>query len=510
MNVNNARIAKNTLFLYFRHILILLVSLYTVRVTLQILGVEDYGIFNVVAGFVFLFFFLNDAMTSSTLRFLNFAIGSNNIEQVRDVYSASIIIHAFLALVFVILAETIGLWFFHKMLNIPAERREVALIVYQFSIISMILSIIRVPYNSIVIAYEKMSFFAMLSIIECILKLLVVLLLKFIVFDKLAVYSFFIFLLGLIVFLVNKIYCNKMFETAHYRHCKDKNIFNKIIAFSGWNFIGSFSSISSSHGTNILINIFYGVTVNAAMAIANQVRNAVYQFINNFQTAYKPQLISLYAAKEYAAHVKLLFQASKFSYFLLFIFILPLYINLEFVLQLWLDIVPEYSIIFTKLLLLISLETSISGPFLTSVQATGNIKKYQLIVSFLTFLNLPLSFVLLFLGFSSIWVLIVKFILTFITSVWSLFFLSKNSNFPISSFLQNVLIPIIIISVASCLVTLFSSQFFANWLKLFFTCTVSTLCIILTVYFVGLSIQERNTLKAWISSKRSKLWAKSK
>lgn len=318
MPSNTARIAKNTLMLYFRQILIMLVSLYTVRVVLEVLGAEDYGIYNMVGGVVVLFTFLNTAMTSATQRFLNFALGQNDTEQARDVYSASLVIHALISVLVVVLAQAVGLWFFYNVLNIPPERQAAAFAVYQFSVAATVIGILQVPYRATIIAYEKMSFFAMLSIIEAGLRLGVVFLLPVILFDKLIVYAFLVCITGIVVLLMYKLYCNKTFETARFRYCRDKELFRQLLGFSGWSVFGGVASVSRDQGTNVLLNIFHGVTVNAAMGIATQINSAVYQFVSNFQTAFRPQIVKSYSAKEYDYFMQLIFRTAKASFCLLF------------------------------------------------------------------------------------------------------------------------------------------------------------------------------------------------
>ena len=500
-SVSNKRIAKNTLMLYFRQILVMLVSLYTVRVVLGILGVEDYGIYNVVGGVILMISFLNRAMTQATQRFLNFAMGKNDAEQVRNVFSVSFIIHILIALLVIVLAETVGLWIFYNLLHIPVGRQTAALVVYHFSVIATVIGIVRIPFDATIIAYEKMSFFAMISIVEVLLKLSIVFLLPIILFDKLIVYAFLIAVVGLVLFFLYKIYCNRIFETVHFRYCKDKKLFRQLAGFSGWSVFGSFAEVSRSHGTNILINIFHGVTVNAAMGIADQVNTAVYNFVSNFQTAFRPQIIKSYAAKEYDSFMKLIFRTSKISFFLLFCFVLPICINADFVLQLWLKNVPDYSIVFTRLMLIFSLEAALVGPLITSIQATGNIKKYQLVISCFVFANLPVSLLFLWLGFSPEWVLFIKIGLYAAGFVWRLFFLRGLINFPVISFLREVIVPVLIITVTSSLITIFLAEFFMIWTKLIFSCIVSTFCITCLTYWIGINTHEKTLLKKWIQAR---------
>jgi len=505
MPSNTARIAKNTLMLYFRQILILLVSLYTVRVVLEILGVEDYGIYNIVGGVVVLFTFLNNAMTSATQRFLNFALGQNDTKQARNVYSASLVIHALIAVLVVVLAQTVGLWFFHTWLNIPSERQDAAFVVYQFSVAATVIGIIQVPYRATIIAYERMSFFAMLSIVEAALRLGIVFLLPVILFDKLIAYVLFVFLTGIITLLVHKIYCNRTFETARFSYCRDKKLFRQLWEFSGWSVFGGVANISNTHGANILINVFHGVTVNAAMGIATQVNSAVYQFVDNFQTAFKPQIIKLYSAKAYDHFMRLIFSTSKVSFCLLFFFVLPLYINADFVLRIWLNNIPEYAVALTQLTLLVSLTSAIAGPLWFSIQATGNIKKYQLIIGCFRFANLPLSLLFLWMGFAPVWVLIIRISLEIIMVVWRIFFLGERINLPVMGFFLKVIVPMLIIAGVATFITVFLHNLFTgDWSRLVVSCVVSTVSIGCLMYWVGLDKQEKLLLQKFIRTKIGK------
>jgi len=502
MSTNTTRIAKNTLMLYFRHIVIMLVSLYTVRVVLEILGVEDFGIFNVVGGVVVLFNFLNGAMTNATQRFLNFALGQNDTERARNVFSVSIVIHALIAVAVVALAQTVGLWFFFNVLNIPPERQTAAFFVYQFSVASTVINVMQVPYRATIIAYEKMSFFAWLSIVEAVMRLGIVFLLPVILFDSLMLYPFLLCITGIVVLFIHKFYCNRQFETARFRYCKDKELIQQLLRFSGWSVFVGVANLSKDHGTNVLLNVFHGVMVNAAMGIASQVNSAVFQFVRNFQTAFKPQIVKLYSAGDYDGFMHLVFRTSKVSFCLLLFFVLPLYINADFVLGLWLVGTPEYAVVFTQLILLSSLFMAIAGPLWMSIQATGDIKKYSLIISCFVFANLPLSLLLLWMGFSPVWVLILRVGLEALILVWRIFFLSGRINLPIASFFCGVIVPSLVIAGVSSFITTFVYNLFVNgWIRLIISSIVSTVNISCLMYLIGLNGREKILLRNWITRK---------
>jgi len=505
MSSNSSRIAKNTIALYFRQIMMLLIGLYTVRINFEVLGIDNLGIYNVVGGVVSLFIFINSAMAAATQRYLNFAMGRNDMEQARNVYSASLIIHTLIALIIVILAETVGLWYFYKWLNIPPDRYSAALVVYQLSIATTVLNIILVPYRAVIVAYERMTVFARIGILEAVLSLGIAFSLKVIPFDKLIVYGFLILTEGAIILLIHKIYCNKMFLIARFRYHWDKELYRQLAGFSGWTVLGSFSEVGSAQGRTLLINLFQGVAVNGAMGLATRVNNAVSAFVNNFQTAFRPQIIKSYAAENYDYFRNLIFQTSKVSFYLLFLLVLPLCINTEFVLQIWLNEVPEYLVTFVRLMLINSLEIAIVGPFTMSIHATGNIKKYQIIISIYNLLNLPLCFLFLWMGFHPASVLIIKIILNMIAIVWRLFFLRKRINLSIRAVVKKVLIPIISVSGISIIISALIKGLFINWIKLFVTCSVSTTSIFFLIYFIGINSEERDFVKTWVRSKISKI-----
>jgi len=497
MTSKSVLIAKNTLMLYSRQIFTMLVSLYTVRVVLEILGVEDYGIYGVVGGLVVFFMFLN--VTNASQRFMNFALGRNDREQARDVYSTSIVIHVLIAVLVIILAQTIGLWFFHTQLNIPPERQSAALVAYQFFILAKVIDILQAPYRATIIAHEKMSFFAMLSIVEATFRLGIVFLLPVIQFDKLKAYVFLVCITNIVILLIHKIYCNRTFELARFRYCSDKELYRQMLTFSGWNVFGGLAAMSREHGINIMVNIFHGVTVNAALGIAGQINSAIFQFVTNFQVAFQPQIVKSYAAKDYDYFMRLIFRTVKISFCLLFFFVLPLSINAKFVLQVWLNNVPEYTVVFIQLILAFSLIRATLGPFWMSIQATGDIKRYEVIASCFLFANLPFSFLSLWMGFSPIGVLFIRIGLEAVLFAVLVFYLGARIELPIFKFFCEVILPIFIIAGISSFVTIFSMNIFVgNWNRLIISCIISTISIGCLMYQFGLSKQDKISLLNWI------------
>lgn len=501
------RIAKNTLMLYFRQILIMLVSLYTVRVVLNTLGAEDYGIYNVVAGVVVLFSFVNNAMASATQRFLNFSLGENDSKKTQEVYSASLIVHLGIAVIFIFLAETVGLWFVINKLNIPELRKTATAIVYQFTIITTVFNILRVPYNAVIIAYERMSFFAWLSILEAVLKLMIVFLLGLSGMDRLVFYAFLMTTVALVILLCYKIYCNRTFNVAHYRKITDMALVKKIMSFSGWSLFGAVANVANSQGTNIVLNMFTNVTVNAAMGIANQVNSAVYSFVSNFQTAFNPQIVKSYAEGKREYFIDLICRTAKISFLLLNFIVIPLLLNVEIVMQIWLKSVPEYTIHFVQLILIWSLIDSWNGPLWMSVQATGNIRKYQISISLFIFLNLPFSIIAFLLGAHPEWVLIIRICISVFNTFWRISFLHGQITLPRMRFITDVLFRCICVFVCSYCTTFFLGTFFYKNIMVYFfvTCISSVLINFFISLYMGFNSLERSMILELIKRKLGEL-----
>lgn len=425
------------------------VTLYTSRIVLQVLGVEDFGIYNVVGGIVVLFSFVNNAMVTSTQRFLNYELGKKNLEATARVFSASVTIHWCIAIVTLILAETVGLWFLLNYIQYPLEREWAVILTYQFAILSTCINMIRAPYNAAIIAYEKMSFYAYISIIEAILRLLIVFLLLLANFDRLIFYSFLMFVVIGIVTLGYYVYCKSHFSTCRYTYHWNKDLYKRLMGFSGWSMFGGVANIGASQGLNILLNMFFGVTINAAMGIANQVQSAVYSFVGNFQTAFNPQIVKSYASGDRDYFIDLIVRTSKYSYFLLFTISLPLYICCEEVLSLWLGNIPEYAVSFCRLMILFSLLDAMQGPLWVSVQATGKIRDYQILMSVMILSNLPLSYLFLKQGYSPEVVLTIRCLLNLLILFVRLWYLRHLYDFPMWRYGREVICRIVCVTIIS-------------------------------------------------------------
>lgn len=385
---NSKRIAKNTLLLYFRMILIMVVSLYTSRIILNELGVEDFGIYNLVAGVVILFSFLSNAMITATQRYLSIAIGKKDEKYIQAVFSTSLLSHFFLIFFIFLAAETIGLWLINAKLEIPADRMSATNFVYQLAILTTCVNIIRIPYNASIIANERMSFFAYVSIVETFLKLAVVWALAITPGDKLVIYSFLLLLVAIVIDIAYWYYCQRFLLANKFYLKTNKKLFVELTSFSVWNLFGGLADIGYKQGTNIILNLFWGVSINAVLGITNQIRNALVPFIGNLQLAVNPQMVKSYALGDYEYFKILVYRISKYSYFLMLIIVFPIIFNIDLILELWLKNPPEHTAIFAILTSVYCLVDSLTGPLWAAMQAGGKIKRFQIVTGIcLLFLN---------------------------------------------------------------------------------------------------------------------------
>lgn len=502
----NKRIAKNTFYLYIRMLLTMVVTLYTSRVVLNTLGVDDFGIYNLIGGIVLLFVFLNTSMSNATQRFLNYELGKEeqegNSEMLRRTFSISMTAHISIALLALLLAETVGLWLVNTLLNIPEGREAAANWVYQFAILTFIVNIVRVPYNASIIAYEKMSFFAYLSIFEVILKLGMVYLLVMSEWDKLILYSILMFGVALCCNIVYRFYCRRKFQICRYKFLWDKEMYFNLMGFSGWSMLGGAANIGAQHGGNILINIFSGVTANAAFGVSNQVSTAIYSFVNNFQQAFNPQIVKLYVANERDALYKLVFRTSLFSFYLLLIIAIPLTININTVLILWLKQVPEYSAVFCTLMIGFYLIEAIQIPLWMTIMATGKIKWYAILIDGLTLLNLPISFLLLLNGMPPAAVLVTRMALNLVTAIVRTIYIKYHMQFPSGAYFRQVILRAVTVMIVAFGASIFIKGYFSDSLPSFFIVTLLSIAMTaVVIYTLGISTNDRKYLTNALRSK---------
>ena len=503
---NNKRIAKNTAMLYFRMLITMLVSLYTVRIVLNTLGVSDYGISNVVGGVVAMFGFISNTMASASQRFLAFEIGRKDLEKLKQTFSVTVTIYLIFAASILILAETIGLWFVTVKLNFPEARMSAAIWVYQFSILSFIATILRIPFNAAIIAHERMEFFAWISIIEVTLKLIAVFMLVWTSFDKLILYAILMFFVVLIISAAYQIYCLSHFNECKYRFIWDKKLFKSMFGFAGWNLFASLANVGMNQGVNILLNIFFGPVVNAARGIAFQISSQVTAFVGNFQIAASPQIIKYYAAGENSEMKKLLYQSSRLSYYLLFFIALPVLLEMDILLKWWLKEVPVYTVLFARLVIITNLIDCLSGTIIPAVQATGRIKYYQIFVGTTIILNVPVSYLFLKHGYPPETTMIISISLSSVALFVRLFVVRMLLGFKIREYLNEVVKYNIIITAVSLIIPLYVHFQMKQGVITFFT--VGFICVLtssISIVFFGFKKNERAQVMAIIKNKLGKV-----
>lgn len=491
---NNKRIAKNTLLLYVRMLFTMAVSLFTSRVILNTLGVEDYGINNVVGGIVTMFSVLSGSLSSSISRFITFELGKGNIERLKTIFSTGVNIQLGMSVLIIIIAEAVGIWFLNTKMNIPTDRMVAANWVFQCAILTFVLNLLSVPYNAAIIAHEKMSAFAYISVVEVSLKLIIVYMLMISPFDRLETYAVLLLLVGAVIRFIYGYYCKRHFEECTYHFVFDKPVLKEMTGFAGWNFLGNGAYMLNTQGVNILMNLYFGVAVNAARGIATQVDAALKQFVNNFTTAVNPQITKSYAQGDLDYMHKLVCRSAKFSAFLMMFFAVPIILETNTILTIWLKTVPDYAVIFLQWIIISSfMDTVLVNSLVTSMFATGKIKRYQIIVTTVGCLVFPLSWIAFKLGFEPQVGYILYFIIYTILLFVRLYLLKDMVKLPVMMYIREVLYklaPIIVVGFAIPGILILTMD--AGWLRLILVCLLSVLVTAASEYFIGLSNKEKN------------------
>lgn len=499
---NNKRIAKNTLMLYIRMLLIMGVSLFTVRVVLDTLGVVDYGLYNVVGGIVAMFTFLSSTLSSASQRFFAFELGRDNSQQLKKIFSVTLVIYVVMAIIILIIAETIGLWFLNNKLTIPESRIEAVQWVYQFSILSFIATLMAIPYNATIIAHEKMKVYAYVSIIQVVLKLAIVYMLFMFSIDKLKLYSVLTFGVTLLTTLIYYLYSSRKFKECHFNFYWDNNLFKEIIGYSGWNIIGALSNILRDQGVNILINIFFNPAINAARGIAYKINSTLLQFTNNFYVAVKPQITKSYSSGDKEYMKQLVIRSAKVAYFLMLFLSIPILIETNFILGIWLKELPEYVIIFSRLAIINSLIDVMNLPLVATVQATGRIKLYQTTISLIYILNLPISYIFLKVGYPPQTTILVSILLSTISFIPRLIIFEKITKISAGLIFKNAFLKAIIVSICSLvfpfIIYFLLEEGFVRFILVSLTDVFITAIII---YYIGLTKDEKFFVINYIKKK---------
>lgn len=492
---NNIRIAKNTMYMYLRMFAILIVSLYTTRIVFNVLGVHDFGIYNVVGGVIVFFTFINNSLAGATQRYITAELAEGTIETQREVFSAAIISHLIIGLVIVFLGETIGLWFLNTVMNIPEERMTVANVVYQLSILTTFISILQAPFNATIMAHEKMSIYALFSIFDVLFKLAVAFLIQAIKGDKLIIYSILITLVGIINILLYRFYCYQAFQMCRFKKIHERNIFKGLFSYMGWALFGTATYLGTNQGVTMLVNYFHGVVVNAAMGISNQIVSVVSQFVSSFQVAFRPQITKNYVLKDSRELAKLTIIASRVTAYLLLVLLVPICFEIKDFLGLWLGDYPHYAVEFCLLTLICIYFESICNPLITLITSDRNIKTYQLTVSIIYSTNLIFCWIALSQCVVPYIVIVVRLAVDLVL-VLSRLKLMRNKwyDFPIKEWLKKVIFKPLVVAVIPITISLFIHRLpvASIWIRLFVFSGISIIICALCVYFLLLQKEEKD------------------
>ena len=493
------RIARNTLLLYLRQILVIVVSLYSVRVVLRVLGIEDYGIYNVAVSVVALFKFLSGSMATAAQRFFSFELGRKDHERLRRTFCLVLMIQVMIAVIVILAAETGGVWFLVHRVVLPVERLPAALWVFQCSLASFLASLIAVPYLAVIIAREKMEVYTFVSMLEAVLNLAAVQMLRLFSMDALVLYGILMLLVSLVVSSAYISVCLKCYPESRFHFDWDPGLFASILGFMGWNLFGAGAGVAKNQAINLLLNMRFGPMVNAARGIAAQVNGAVISFSQNFTTAVRPQIIKHYALDEHEVMLRLVFRSSRISGVLMLCFVLPLYLEMPLVMRLWLQQTPPYVVAFTRLVLLDAMIDSISYPLMTAAQATGRIRLYQSVVGGILLLNFPVSYLALHFGCPAESVLVIAIIIAVLALLARLVILHRLLHFSVSRYFMETLVRVVLVCALAVLPPLAVSYWVDEGLfRGCLTLVVSTMSILVLVLTIGVTNEERSMLSGII------------
>lgn len=501
---NNIRIAKNSMYMYLRMFVILLVSLYTTRIVFNVLGVQDYGIYNVVGGIIVFFTFINSSLAGATQRYITAELAEGTEDTQRDVFSASIISHLLIGLIIVFMGETIGLWFLNTIMNIPEDRMAAANIVYQLSIFSTFISVLQAPYNATIMAHEKMSVYALFSIFDVLFKLMVAFLIKTIDGDKLIIYASLIFVVGVINILIYRTYCHRAFSMCRFKKNKDRQIFKGLFSYTGWALFGTATYVGTNQGVTMLVNYYNGVIINAAMGVSNQIVSVVSQFVTNFQVAFRPQIVKNYVTRDEMELSKLTILASRISSYLILILLVPICLEIKDFLGIWLGEYPKYAVEFCVLTLVCIYFESICGPLITLITSDKNIRKYQLTVSLIYVTNIFFCWIALSNDVVPYMVIAIRLVVD-LALVASRLLLMHNQwyHFPIRDWIQSVILKPLLVFMIPISFSYFLHRIPVEsvWVRLIVLSGLSFLACVASVYFLLLRKEERQIIIRYLTKR---------
>ena len=498
---NGKTIAKNTIILYFRMIFTMVVSLYTTRVFLEALGVIDYGIYNVVGGFVAMFGLMSGSLSAAISRFITYELGAGNKDRLKNVFSSSITIQIGLSILIILLVEAVGIWFVNNKMVIPENRLVAANWVLQISALTFAINLISIPYNAALIAHERMGAFAFFAILESLLKLLICFAIVEVSCDRLIFYTILLGVVAVVIRLLYGFYCKRHFEECTYYYTFDKEVLYKMFSFAGWNMFGAGSSVLREQGVNVLLNLFFGAAVNSARSVAQQVSGSVVQLANNIMIAVNPQITKNYAAGNMDYTMHLVFMGARFTMFLLLLMAIPLLCETEIVLKLWLHEVPNYTIVFVRLVLIYLMVEAVSYSMVTLMLATGDIKKYQIIVGGCQLLNFPLAWIVLALGYGPEYTVVVSIIVGTACMVLRLYMLKQMVEFPVYRFLKDVYFNIWLVALVALPLPVFIVYQYEDSIARFLVVSiVSITTTTLSILSIGCNSHERKLLLSKVKS----------
>lgn len=499
---DNRRLAKNTIYLYIRMLLVMAVSIYTSRIVLAAMGVVDYGIYNVVGSVVALFSFLQTAMANASHRFIAYALGKKDTDNLKKIFSTSVELHFIIAIAIVILSETIGLWFFYNKLVIPDERMTAAMWVLQISIVSCFFSICLVPYNAAIIAHERMKFYAYVSIVDVFMKLGVAFLITVIPFDKLVVYALLLLLFQIMIFIIYAVYCRRYFLEARFLLVYDKPLFKEMATYAGWNLFGHMSSSVSVQGRNMLLNVYFGPVLNAARGVAQQVENAVMQFIMNFLTAVSPQITKSYAANEKERMHFLIFASTKLSFVLYVLIAFPLFLELDQILSVWLVEVPEHTNNFLRLLILTNMSSSFFQPLNQSCMATGKAGKFLAARGITSLMILLFVFIVFSMGGIPESMYFVEIVLLYLSVYIQLSIVAPLIDLSKWKYFKKTVFRLAILLLTAVPVpTIVWMIMPVGLLRFLVVCVLCVINVLASAYFIGLEKQEKQMVMGLLMEK---------
>lgn len=506
---NNKRIAKNSIFMAIRMVFVLGITLYTTRVILNILGVEDYGVYNVVCGFVSMFAFLNISMSNGIQRFFNYELGKNGVDGANKVYNTALLIQSILAIIIIILTESLGLWYLHNKMVIPDGRMFAAEWIFQFSVMSFLFIIMQAPYAAAVMAHERMDFYAIVSVLDAVLKLGIVFAIPVLPGDKLIVYGLLYSLINILNFVIYYIYCKKNFAEIKIKRYFDKSLFQSMLGFSGWNIFGSISGVMKEQGINLVINLFFGPVVNAARGVAAQINGGLQSFVSNITTPVRPQVVQSYARGEYVRTMNLTYSVSKLSCCFLYLCALPVVLEIDYILRLWLgNTIPDHTNTFVIIVILTSFVNNLNAAVSGVIHASGKMMVYQTVSSTISLMCVPCSYFGLKFGMSPEFALLMVMGWAAISQIASLFILKTIVSYSIRDYVKSVLWPLLAVMIVTFWPALFIHEYMTSgFIRFLIVGITSVSASSLGIYYIALNRSERGLINSFLSKFKQK-WQK--